>query len=275
MDKIFFTGIAGAGMSKLAVLYNSMGFRVEGSDIKYSKNVKTLKEKGIKVYLNHSAFHISKDIKKLVFSSAVNSNNVELTEAKKLGIPIVKRGKALADIVNRYKMIVVSGTHGKTTTTSIIGHILKNSGKEVNVYIGGEDEEFNSFKKDVEYFVIESDESDGSFLLLNPDILVVTNIDKDHLGHYSGSFKKLKNAFRSMMDKSRACIVSMDDPDALNVASNVKGKDISYFSIKDHRADIYADNIIYEKNGTRFKVANLVKKEVFLPMFGDKNVSIL
>ena len=271
MDKVLFTGIGGVGMSKLALLYNDMGFKVIGSDIRHSKRIEALEKRGITVHIGHSKEHIDRNIQQLVYSSAVKEDNVELLEAKKYGISILKRGEALAKIVNQYKTIVVSGTHGKTTTTSLIGHILKHCGVEANVYVGGDDKEFDNFKKSAKYFVIESDESDGSFLLFDPDILVLTNIDKDHLNYYGGSFENLKKAFASLVAKSRMCVTSADDPNASDVSLHSLHRT---FSTNSEKADLYARNIKYERNGTYFDAVGTSSAfKVFLPMFGDKNVS--
>ncbi len=270
MDKAFFAGIGGIGMSKLALLYKDIGFEVEGSDVRYSDSVKELEKSGIKIFIGHDAKHIDMSFSKFIYSSAIKENNPELIEAKKLGIPVFSRGKALAEIVNKYKSVVVSGTHGKTTTTSLIGHILKSSEFSANVYVGGIDNEFNRFDRNADYFVVESDESDGSFLYFNPDILIITNIDRDHLNHYDWSFDKLKESFALLASKSKLSIASMDDENAYEISKPYPHK---YFGLNKD-ADMYAENIRYEKDGVYFEVKGAFgNTDVFLPLLGDKNIS--
>ncbi len=273
MDKIFFIGIGGVGMSKLALLYRDIGFKVEGSDAVDSYNARSLAEKGIPVFIGQRALHINKSIDTVIYSSAIKENNAELRKAAELHIKLLKRGEALAEVVNNYKTIVVSGTHGKTTTVSLIGHILKQCGKNVNVYVGGRDSEFDNFKKEANYFVIESDESDGSFLLFDPDMLIITNIDKDHLNHYGNSFENLKQAFLELSGKSKIRIVSMDDLSALNVGLHFPS-DTYYYSNGKCKANICSRNISYGNDGVNFDILfNGKAFSVFLPMFGEKNVS--
>ncbi len=270
MDKIFFIGIGGSGMSRLALLYKNLGYEVEGSDIGRSEYTELLKKRSIKVFIGHSGEHIDKSFSTVVYSSAIKNTNPELLKAKSLGLKVLKRGEALASIVNGFKNVIVSGTHGKTTTTSLIGHILREHGIRANVYIGGKDEEFDDFYKNPEYFVVESDESDGSFLLFNPDYLVITNIDKDHLNHYDGDFNKLKSAFSELLMKSGTGIVCGADKNANEVAAQYKGKTLFYGT-----AGFKAENVNYLPYGTEFDlVSNNGGKriKVFSPLFGEKNI---
>ncbi len=269
MDKIFLVGIGGAGMSRLALLFKGSGYEVLGSDIRESEYTEILKLNNIKVFIGHSEAHIDKSISLLVYSSAVKETNPEVSKAKKLGIKVLKRGEALASVVNKFNNIIISGTHGKTTTTSIIGHILKKQGYRVNVYVGGRDNEFDEFYSNPDFFVVESDESDGSFLFFNPRYLVITNIDKDHLNHYDGSFEKLKNAFSILVEKSNRAVVCGLDKNAIDVVRNSKNKTLFYGV-----SNFKAENIEYLLNGTKFDLVydNGKKMKVFSPLFGDKNV---
>jgi UDP-N-acetylmuramate--alanine ligase len=274
MKKAFFIGIGGAGMSKLALLFKSFGYEVSGSDIRNSSTISNLQNKGIRVFIGHDESHITSDLDLVVFSSAVKTNNPEYRRAVSLAIPIMKRGEALAKIVNNYKSVVVSGTHGKTTTTSLIGHIFKNIFDRVNVYVGGEDAEFDTFVKKPEYFVVESDESDGSFLYLKSNFFVITNIDKDHLTYYDGSFRKLQDAFRKVAKRANHVVYCADDENALAV-----GKTFSNswpYGIKND-ANMYARDIEYLAQGIKFVAifkdsSGNEKAEINVPLFGEKNV---
>ena len=273
MSKIFFVGIGGAGMNKLALLLKDFGDEIFGSDIKNSKETEKLQNKGINIYIGHNKNHINKSIDLVIYSSAIPSSNEELIQAKKIGITVKKRGEALAEITKKFKTIVVSGTHGKTTTTAFIGYILKENGKKTNVYIGGEEEEFDSFDKTAELFVIESDESDRSFLFFEPKILVITNIDKDHLGAYQNSFKNLKQAFKTLQNKSEKKVICRDDKNAFSIA-NLSDTNTFFYSIKNKKANIFATNIKYSASGTEFDLFYLRKfiERGFIPSYGDKNV---
>jgi len=274
MDKVFFIGIGGAGMSKLALMFHSFGNKVCGSDVTVSPITEKLKSKGITVFQGHSASHITKDLDLVVYSSAIKSDNVELKKAVSLGIKVLKRGEALAETVNRYKNIIVAGTHGKTTTTSLIGHIFKSVFGNANVYVGGVDPEFEVFYRDAPYFVVESDESDGSFLYLTADTLVITNIDKDHLKNYGNSMDNLKKAFFDVAKKAHNVIYCADDANATEVGKKFD-RSLSY-GIESENAYIMAYDIQYLDNGLKFKVHlrgdNITGEEVFVPLYGDKNV---
>ena len=195
---IHFIGIGGIGMSGLAQIMKNMGFKVQGSDSSASKNTDRLNELGIKVNIGHD-----------------KKNNKELIESINRKLPIFKRGDMLANIVALKKNIVVSGSHGKTTTTSLIANILVEAGLDPTVINGGV---INSFKNTAhlgkgEWAVIESDESDGSFLKLPITYSIVTNLDKEHLDYY-GSFNKLKNSFLSFIEKTPSIgksLICIDD----------------------------------------------------------------
>ena len=201
-EVIHFIGIGGIGMSGLAQIMRNMGFVVQGSDLNSNKNTDRLIKAGIKVYFNHNKKNINK-VTMVVISSAIKKNNCELKASKDKKIPIFKRGEVLANIVALKKNIVVAGSHGKTTSTSLVANILSNAGLDPTVINGGV---INSLKNTAhlgkgEWAVIESDESDGSFLKLPVTYSIVTNLDKEHLDFY-GSFNKLKNSFYSFINKT-------------------------------------------------------------------------
>jgi len=199
---VHFIGIGGIGMSGLAQIMNNMKFAVQGSDFNKNKNTERLIKSGIKVYFEHHKKNL-KNATMIVISSAIKNNNKELIEAKKKKLPIFKRGEMLANIVSLKKNIVVAGSHGKTTTTSLIANILVEAGLDPTVINGGV---INSLKNTAQlgkgdWAVIESDESDGSFLKLPITYSIVTNIDKEHLDFY-GSFKVLKKYFLDFIEKT-------------------------------------------------------------------------
>ncbi len=201
-EVIHFIGIGGIGMSGLAQIMNNMGFSIQGSDLSKNKNTERLIKKGIRVYFGHNQKNLNKTTM-VVISSAVKENNKELMAAKNKKLPIFKRGEMLANIVSLKKNIVITGSHGKTTTTSLVANILVEGGLDPTVINGGV---INSLKNNAqlgkgEWAVIESDESDGSFLKLPITYSIVTNLDKEHLDFY-GSFENLKKSFCTFIDKT-------------------------------------------------------------------------
>ena len=198
---IHFIGIGGIGMSGLAQIMKNMGFAIQGSDLSKNKNTERLIKKGIKVYFGHNQKNLKKTTM-VVISSAVKETNKELLAAKNKKLPIFKRGEMLANIVSLKKNIVITGSHGKTTTTSLVANILVEAGLDPTVINGGV---INSLKNNAqlgkgEWAVIESDESDGSFLKLPITYSIVTNLDKEHLDFY-GSFENLKKSFCTLLIK--------------------------------------------------------------------------
>lgn len=269
MKKIFMVGINGSGMSKLAILMKDFGYEISGTDIAINEVSQELVNNGIKFYEEQTLPNETFD--SVIVSSAISNSHPIVVESHSRGIPILKRGEALATIVRKYKTIVISGTHGKTTTTSMLYHIL-NKFSMANVYVGGKIGLDEHFKKDREFFVIESDESDRSFLYFEPYILLVTNIDRDHLNAYGDSFENLKSAFEELMKKSQIKVVYYDDPNVMKIASKLDR--VYFYSMKDSRADIFADQIQYKEDGIQF---NLYLKSqrvgVFsLPFIGEKNL---
>ena len=219
---IHFIGIGGIGMSGLAQIMNNMGFAVQGSDLSANKNTDRLLNLGIKVYLGHNKKNISKATM-IVVSSAIKKNNKELIVFRRKKLPIFKRGEMLANIVALKKNIVITGSHGKTTTTSLIANILEKSGLDPTVINGGV---INSIKNSArlgksDWAVIESDESDGSFLQLPITYSVITNVDKEHLDFYK-SFNKLKESFLTFIEKTPSFGKSIVCSDNINLKSILK-----------------------------------------------------
>ena len=201
-EVIHFIGIGGIGMSGLAQIMNNMGFSVQGSDLNKNKNTERLIKENIKVYSGHDKKNLNKATM-VVVSSAIKKNNKELIVSKKKKLPIFKRGEMLANVVSLKKNIVITGSHGKTTTTSLVANILAKAGLDPTIINGGI---INSLKNTArlgkgDWSVIESDESDGSFLKLPVTYSIVTNLDKEHLDFYK-TFNNLKKSFRSFIEKT-------------------------------------------------------------------------
>ena len=201
-EVIHFIGIGGIGMSGLAQIMNNLGFTIQGSDLIQDKNTERLTKLGIKIFIGHHQKNLKKATM-VVISSAVKKNNKELMIARAKKLPVFKRGEMLANIVALKKNIVITGSHGKTTTTSLVANILLEAGLDPTVINGGV---INSLKNNAqlgkgEWAVIESDESDGSFLKLPITHSIVTNVDKEHLDFY-GSFERLKKNFCTFIEKT-------------------------------------------------------------------------
>lgn len=277
INKIHFIGIGGSGMSGIAeVLYN-LGFVITGSDL--SKNDATIRlvNLGIKITYSHVAENVAY-CDAVVVSSAVNSNNnIEILTARRRSIPIIHRSEMLAELMRFKYGIAVAGTHGKTTTTSLIATILAEGNYDPTFVIGGKLNKFSTNAKlgASEFFVAESDESDGSFLRLNPLLAVITNIDNDHLSNYGNDFSNLKKAFLDFIHKLPfygLVVVCKDDPVIYNLISEISRPLLSYgFS---EQADIRAINYKQYQNTSSFQVllpADPTPKDVLLNLPGKHN----
>ena len=201
-ELIHFIGIGGIGMSGLALIMNGLGFRVQGSDISENKNIDRLKQKKIPIFLNHNKKNL-KNSTVLVISTAIKKNNPELVQAKKLKLPIYTRGEMLGHIVSLMKNIVVTGSHGKTTTTSLLSSIFGSAKLDPTIINGGVLNSFGNSAKlgKSNWCLIESDESDGSFLKIPFTYSIITNIDAEHLDFYK-SLENLKKNFSSFIEKT-------------------------------------------------------------------------
>jgi UDP-N-acetylmuramate--alanine ligase len=239
-----FIGIGGIGMSGIAQLLLTRGEKVSGSDVKESAMTRSLEEQGAKVFIGHSAANVAgADI--VVYSSAIKEDNPEMREAKSRGIRIVKRAQALAGLMHDKKVICVTGSHGKTTTTSLVSHMLLEAGLSPTVAIGGNFKNINSNAAagEGDYFVAEADESDGSFLYYSPLYSIITNIDREHLDHYK-TFDSIIAAYREFMERTdpAGCLFCCgDDENLARLCGNYPGRRVM-FGLKEH-CDIHSRNI--------------------------------
>ena len=199
---LHFIGIGGIGMCGLAELLHNVGSSVTGSDLQEGLEVSRLKKLGIPIFIGHSPSHLGKKIDIVVYSSAIKKDNVELIEAKNRSLPVIHRAEALAEMMRLKQGIVVAGSHGKTTTTALLASVFFDAGKSPTVVAGGRLDLFQSTARlgKSKWFIAESDESDGSFHHLFPELLVLTNIDDDHLDFY-GSILEIKKNFSEFLKK--------------------------------------------------------------------------
>ena len=223
-ELIHFVGIGGIGMSGLAIIMKELGFKVQGSDISINKNIERVKQKKIKIFIGHKKQNINKSTI-LVISSAIKKNNLEVLFAKKRKIPIYKRGEMLANVVSLMKNVVVAGSHGKTTTTSLISNIFSHAKIDPTVINGGVLNSFSGSAKlgKSEWCILESDESDGSFTKIPPTYSIVTNIDKEHLDYYK-SLKVLKKNFVKFIEKTPSfgkAFICLDDKNNRQVIKKI------------------------------------------------------
>jgi len=241
-----FIGIGGIGMSGIARLLLEGGARVSGSDLKENSVTRQLSGLGAKIFLGHRADNLS-DQDVVVYSSAISSDNPEVVQAKVLGIPLIKRAEALAQLMREKTVITVAGSHGKTTTTSLVSYLLMEAGLCPTVAIGGilKNIQTNACLGKGRFFVAEADESDGSFLSYKPNYSIITNIDREHLDYYRDFDHELEtfNTFIQGTQPQGCVFACFDDPRLLALMRAYQGKSL-FFGL-DQSADIYAKNIIY------------------------------
>ncbi len=279
---IHFIGIGGIGMSGLAQIMKNMGFKVQGSDASKNKNIERLNKSGIKVCIGHN----QKNLKKatlVVISSAIKNNNKELKFAKTKKLPIFKRGEMLANIVSLKKNIVITGSHGKTTTTSLVANILQEAGLDPTIINGGV---INSMKNTAQlgkgdWAVIESDESDGSFLKLPVTYSVVTNIDKEHLDFYE-NFERLKKSFISFIEKTPSfgkSLICLDNKNLKSLLYKFKTKNFLTYGF-DLNSNYRITNIRRKINFSIFDIIIKISgnkinkiKNIKVNLIGDHNIS--
>ncbi len=250
---LHFIGIGGIGMSGIAEVLVNLGYKVSGSDLVENQNVSRLKNLGVNIFIGHKKNNVD-EAAMVVVSSAINSNNEEILEAKRRRLPIVKRAEMLAELMRFKKSISVAGTHGKTTTTSLMAAILETADLDPTVINGGI---INSYKSNAkigssDWMVVEADESDGSFIKLPTTNIIITNIDAEHLDYY-GNFRALKEAFKQCINNIPfygMAIVCLDNPTIQSILSEIEDKRIITYGISP-QADYRAQNI-RSKDGRTF-----------------------
>jgi UDP-N-acetylmuramate--alanine ligase len=231
-----FVGIGGIGMSGIAQVLLQMGYRVSGSDLRENKNTELLRSMGAKVFIGHREENLG-DAQVVVYSSAVSMDNPEVKGAKERGIPVIPRGEMLAELFRLREGIAVCGSHGKTTTTSMIAHVMHEAGYDPTVIVGGILKRFGSNAKlgKDNLIVSEADESDGSFLKLHPTVAVITNIDREHLGFYK-DLEDIKDAFLEFANSVPFygfSVINLDDQNSRELLPKISRRVITY-GVEEH-----------------------------------------
>ena len=278
---IHFVGIGGIGMSGIAEVMHNLGYKVQGSDIADGYVIDGLRKLGIKVMIGHAAENLG-DAAVVVTSTAVKKGNPERDAALELRIPLVRRAEMLAELMRLKNTVAVAGTHGKTTTTSMIAAMLDHGGIDPTVINGGIINSYGSNARlgDSDWMVVEADESDGSFLRLDGTIAVVTNIDPEHLDHY-GDFEAIKRAFVEFVENVPfygAAIMCLDHPEVQAILPKIRDRRIITYGFS-AQADVRGENIVSVPGGNRFDVvvrsrdgSQRTIAGIELPMPGRHNV---
>ncbi len=278
---IHFVGIGGIGMSGLSLIMKDKGFKVQGSDLSLNKNVERLKKEKIKIFIGQKKQNL-KDATIVVVSSAIKKNNPEIIEAKRKNLPIIKRGKMLAHIVSLMKNIVVVGSHGKTTTTSLITSIFQTTKIDPTIINGGV---INSIKNTAklgksDWSILEADESDGSFIHIPPTYSIITNIDREHMDFYK-SMEDLKKYFIEFIEKVPSfgkSFICLDDKINNELVKRLKGKNFytygvnskSNFLIKNIKRSMKFSEFDLQVNLPNKKKA--IIKKIRIPLLGIHNI---
>jgi UDP-N-acetylmuramate--alanine ligase len=282
---IHFVGIGGIGMSGIAEVMHNLGYQVQGSDMAESYVIEGLRKRGIPVMIGHSADNLG-DAAVVVTSTAVKKGNPERDAALERRIPLVRRAEMLAELMRLKNTVAVAGTHGKTTTTSLIAAMLDAGGLDPTVINGGIINNYGSNARlgTSDWMVVEADESDGSFLRLDGTIAVVTNIDPEHLDHY-GDFDAAKAAYVEFIENVPfygVAILCLDHPEVQAIIPRIRDRRITTYGFS-AQADVRAENVRPEIGGNRFDVvvrnrpsssgdSQRVISDIFLPMSGRHNV---
>ncbi len=280
-ETIHFIGIGGIGMSGLSLIMKGKGFKVQGSDISINKNIERLKKEKIKIFLGHNKKNL-KNVTIIVISSAIRNNNPELIEARRKKIPIIKRGKMLANIVSLMKNIVVVGSHGKTTTTSLVASIFQGTKLDPTIINGGVINSINNTAKlgKSEWSILEADESDGSFVHISPTYSIITNIDREHMDFYK-SIRELKNYFIEFIQKVPSfgkSFICIDDKINNDLIKDIKNKNFYTYGVK-LNSNFLIKNIRQNINFSEFDLTiNLPNKKSIningfkIPLLGIHNI---
>ncbi|RLB79201.1 MAG: UDP-N-acetylmuramate--L-alanine ligase [Deltaproteobacteria bacterium] len=273
---IHFIGIGGIGMSGIAELLVNLGYQVSGSDLKESSVTRRLEKLGAKVYLGHSPEQ-AEGADVVVYSSAVKENNPEIQYARERAIPVIPRAEMLAELMRLKYGVAIAGAHGKTTTTSMVASILTRGGLDPTVVIGGRLDIWggsNAKLGEGDFLVAEADESDGSFLALSPTIVVVTNIDREHMDHY-GDMDSLRDTFVQFMNKVPfygACVICFDCEEIQGIVPRIRKRYLSYGLSS--QADLRATALRKTNYGSEFEILYQSKSMglIQVGMPGEHNV---
>lgn len=263
---IHFVGVGGIGMSGIAGILSDTGLSVSGCDLVRSAATELLERRGVRVYIGHDASHLH-GAELVVVTAAVKSGNVEIDEARRSGIPIMRRAEVLGEIVSRKRAIGVAGTHGKTTTSAMIATILDGAGLEPTILVGGIIRNFgtNARSGSGDFLVVEADEYDRTFHHLHPEIAVITNIEADHLDYY-GSLDAIEEAFRvyaAGIAPDGVVIGCVDDPAVASLLDRVSRRAVRYGL--GGNAALRATGLEFDERGSRFEVEGLGRFRLLVP----------
>jgi UDP-N-acetylmuramate--alanine ligase len=280
---VHFIGIGGIGMSGIAEVLHNLGYRVQGSDQAEGANLERLRAKGIACFVGHKAENLG-EAEVIVVSTAIKKSNPELAAAREKLLPIVRRAEMLAELMRFRQAVAIGGTHGKTTTTSMVATLLEAGGLDPTVINGGIINAYgtNARMGDGEWMVVEADESDGTFLKLPADVAVVTNIDPEHLDHY-GSFDRVRDAFRQFVENVPFYgfgVMCIDHPEVQALVSRIEDRRVVTYG-ENPQADVRFENVSMSGGAAHFDVTIRSRKTgdekriagLKLPMPGRHNVS--
>src|SRR5487761_2775327 len=281
LGAIHFVGIGGIGMSGIAEVLLNLGYQVQGSDAAESANVKRLREKGARVFVGHSASNLG-EAAVVVVSTAIKRDNPELIAAREKRLPVVRRAEMLAELMRLKQCVAIAGTHGKTTTTSIVATLLDAGGLDPTVINGGI---INAYGTNArlgagEWMVVEADESDGTFLKLPADIAIVTNVDPEHLDHFK-TFEAVQDAFRAFVENVPFygfSVMCIDHPVVQTLVGKIEDRRIITYG-ENPQADVRLIDLNPSGGGSKFKIAFRDRKtevaheidDLHLPMPGRHN----
>ncbi len=280
---VHFIGIGGIGMSGIAEVLHNLGHRVQGSDQSESANVQRLRDKGIPVHIGHKAENLG-DAEVVVVSTAIKKSNPELVAAREKLLPVVRRAEMLAELMRFRNAIAIGGTHGKTTTTSLVATLLEAGGLDPTVINGGIINAYgtNARMGEGEWMVVEADESDGTFLKLPADVAVVTNIDPEHLDHY-GNFDAVRAAFRQFVENVPFYgfgVMCIDHPEVQALVGRIEDRKVITYG-ENPQADVRFMNVridgtrsLFDVEIRRRRTGKVIHiKDLVMPMPGRHNIS--
>src|SRR6202012_1101232 len=253
---VHFIGIGGIGMSGIAEIMLKIGYQVQGSDAKASGNTERLEALGARIFIGHDASQVE-GVSAVVYSTAVKADNPEMVAARERRIPLVRRAEMLAELMRLQFSVAVGGTHGKTTTTSMVACLLDAGGLDPTVVNGGIINKYGTNAKvgEGDWIVVEADESDGSFLRLKSTVAIVTNIDPEHLDHY-GEFDGVRRAFRDFVENIPFygfAAVCLDHPEVQSMVAQVENRRLVTYGVNP-QAEVRAVKLLMGQDGAQFDV---------------------